>query len=211
LAVVSLLYFRRKCTRAEAVLLFFSITLGLSGLSVQYLCWVLPLAVLCRRPIFLALYTVASGGNLIIPLLLLGFAAIEIVRKLPESPASRGRDVETGRKGADLRLLAPAVVAALLLLLAATWAGSREAMESGAFVGRIEARIGEYDVVRYRGSGIRAGTKVWLARSLREAGVAHPIANLTTIALVWVIVSALAAGLGALRVSSAADERRAAA
>jgi len=67
-AVVPLfaLQWRGRLTRAESVLIFLAITLGFSGLSAQYLCWVVPFAILCGRLRFHALYTAAAGAFLIL-------------------------------------------------------------------------------------------------------------------------------------------------
>jgi hypothetical protein len=135
----------------------------------------------------------------VIPLLLLGFASIEMVRML-----SRPSGIQQAAENAvtPRRVLIPGIAVAVLLALATAWAATQRPMDPSAYVVRIEKRIEEYDVVRYRGPGIQPGSKVWLARSLRQPGVAHPIANATTISLVWIAVSSLAAALAALRVSS---------
>ncbi len=244
LAVVSFLWFRRKCTRAEAVMIFFAITVGLSGLSVQYLAWIVPFAVLCRRWRFIALYTIAAGlfllfyyllpeinlrhvedlggfallhpfgafgpppppewvralmqlnGNVVIPLLLLGFAAFEIVRLLAKPQAPEEHVI--GR-----RALIPAAIAIAIFGIVLIWAAAMPDVDAYTWIARVEQRIGEYDAVRYRGPGIREGTKVWLARTLLEPGAANRVVNVTTIGITWIAVAGLMAAL-----SSRANGRR---
>jgi hypothetical protein len=65
-AVLIVLQERGRLARSESILIFFAVTLGLSGLSAQYLCWVVPFAILCRRFRFHALYTAAAGAFLIL-------------------------------------------------------------------------------------------------------------------------------------------------
>lgn len=242
IALAALLWFRNRCTRGEAVMLFFAVVLGLSGLSVQYLVWILPFAVLCRRYLFVATYTLCAGtfvllyyhvpqinlfhiedlgalamlkgvawlgpvpvaaggaarilGNMVVPLLLLGFAAFEMVkmlmRRLPLTPAVSPRGAERS-----------AIAVAVLFAFAAIWAAMQPRIDATRYVAHVERRIGEYDVVRYRGPHVRAGMKVWIARSLVEDGVAHRAVNATTIGVLWII---LAAGFAAI--SSRADGRR---
>jgi hypothetical protein len=55
-----------KLTREDAVLPFLCATLGTSGLAPQYLCWVVPFAVLSGRRTFIALYSLAAGGFLLL-------------------------------------------------------------------------------------------------------------------------------------------------
>lgn len=244
LAVVSFLWFRRRCTRAEAVMLFFAITVGLSGLSVQYLAWIVPFAVLCRRWRFLALYTIAAGlfllfyyllpvinlphiddlggfallhplgafgppppaewvhplmqlnGNVVIPLLLLGFAAFELVRLLAKPRPAEEHAIET-------RALIPAAAALLVFGIVMVWAAAMPDIDAPTWIARVEQRIGEYDAVRYRGPGVRAGMKVWLARTLLEPRAANRIVNVTTIGIAWITIAALVAAL-----SSRANGRR---
>ena len=61
-----LLIARRVLTREEAVLLFTAAALGLSGLAPQYLCWVIPFALLCGRWGFAAIYSLIVGLFLLI-------------------------------------------------------------------------------------------------------------------------------------------------
>lgn len=250
LAVAGFIYFRGKCTRGEAVLIFFAITLGLSGLSVQYLAWIIPFAVLCGRWRFVALYTIAAGvftffyylvpeinllhiedlgalavlkplaafgpvsppmwmqlvlqlaGNVVIPLLLLGLAAFDITRLL-----SRTKPVDTEPAAALKPLLMPAAITLLLFALAVAWAAAQKKPDPYAWIARIEQRIDEYDVTRYRGAGIREGTKVWLATSLIDPfampGGVNRILNVTNLGVAWIAVAALIAAL-----SSRANDRR---
>lgn len=247
LAVAAFIYFRGKCTRSEAVLIFFAITLGLSGLSVQYLAWIIPFAVLCGRWRFVALYTVAAGlftlfyyllpeinlphiedlgglavlkplaafgpvsppiwmrevmqldGNVVIPLLLLGLAAFEITRLL-----SRTKPAATIEPIGDVKpLLIPAAAVLLCCALAVAWAAAQPKPDPYVWIARIEQRIDEYDVSRYRGPGIREGTKVWLARSLIVPGGVNRILNVTNLGVAWIAVAALIAAL-----SSRANDRR---
>lgn len=242
LALTAFLYFRNRCSRAEGVMLFFAVVLGLSGLSVQYLGWILPFAVLCRRYSFVALYSLVAGlfvllyyhvpqinlfhiedlgalamlkplawlgplpveagglarmlGNVVVPLVLLGFAVFEVVkmlmRRLPLAPYVSARGAE--RAG---------LVLAVLFAIAVAWAAMQPRIDAMQYVTHVERRIGEYDVVRYRGPHVRAGMKVWIARSLVEEGVANRIVNATTIGVLWIL---LAAGFAAI--SSRADGRR---
>ena len=66
LAGLWLLYLRRKLDRDEATLLFLCAAIGLSGLSPQYLCWIVPFALLCGRTRFLAIYTLVAGVFLVL-------------------------------------------------------------------------------------------------------------------------------------------------
>ena len=239
LAVAGFIYFRGKCSRSEAVLIFFAITLGLSGLSVQYLAWIIPFAVLCGRWRFVAMYTIAAGvftlfyylvpeinllhiedlgalavlkplapfgplspplwmqpvlqldGNVVIPLLLLGLAAFEITRLLSKAkPAADPEPV-----AALQPLLIPAAAALLLFALAVAWAAAQPKPDPYVWIARIEQRIDEYDVSRYRGAGIREGTKVWLATSLIVPGGVNRLVNVTNLGVAWIAVAALIAGL----------------
>lgn len=61
-----LLIARQKLTREEAVLLFLTATMGLSGLAPQYLCWLMPFALLCGRMRFAAIYGLIVGLFLLI-------------------------------------------------------------------------------------------------------------------------------------------------
>lgn len=248
LAVVSFLWFRRKCTRAEAVMLFFAISVGSSGLSVQYLAWIVPFAVLCRRWLFVALYTIAAGlflffyyllpeinlrhvedlggfallhplgafgppppaewvhplmqltGNAVIPLLLLGFAAFEIVRFLAK-PRMTPQEHAIGT-----RALIPAAAALVLFGIVMAWAAAMPDVDAYSWIARVEQRIGEYDAVRYRGPAVQPGMKVWLARTLLEPAAANRVVNVTTIGISWIALAAVAALIAAL--SSRANGQR---
>lgn len=245
LALAAFLWFRNRCMRGEAVLLFFAVVLGLSGLSVQYLGWILPFAVLCRRDRFVALYGLAAGlfvlfyyqvpeinlfhiedlgalamlkplgrlapppppawagvalqilGNAVVPLLLLGFAALEVVKMLMKravaaTPVGPMHGAERG-----------AIAAAALFALAAAWAAMQPRIDPMQYVAHVDKRVEEYDVVRYRGPHIQRGLKVWIARSLVEEGVAHRAINAATLGVLWIL---LASGFAAI--SSRADGRR---
>lgn len=61
LAVLWILCAKRRLQREEAVLLFFCAVMGLSGMSPQYLLWLVPFAILCGRTRFLAAYTLLAG------------------------------------------------------------------------------------------------------------------------------------------------------
>ena len=61
LMVVAYVFFRGRCSREEGVLFFLTIVIALSGLCVQYLCWLVPLAILCGRIRFLAVYGLVAG------------------------------------------------------------------------------------------------------------------------------------------------------
>ncbi|HEX8169929.1 MAG TPA: hypothetical protein VF824_05245 [Thermoanaerobaculia bacterium] len=235
IAVAAFVYFRGRCTRAEGMLIFLAITLGLSGLSVQYLCWILPFAILCERWIFVTLYGLAAGffcvyyyqspyvnllnidhlgaygllhplgrfgpplpprairpllqldGNLIIPLLLLGFAAFRVTAMLARDERARDEPIEPH--------LSPALAFVVLIAIGATWAALQPRVDPDTYVVRVEQKIGAYDVVRYRGRSGAPGTKLWLARSLLEPGVANPIVNATNIALAAVTAAAAMAFL----------------
>jgi hypothetical protein len=236
LAIVAFVYFRGRCSRNEAVLLFFAITLGLSGLSIQYLCWIVPFAVLCGRTRFLTLYSVVAGtfcvfyyqapvvnlphvddlgaygllhpfgafgpplpplwirdllridGNILLPLLLIGFAALRIGGMI----ATRDRAAGFPPDPHLARYAMPAAALLVALALGAVWAAMQPRVNPDAYVVRIEQKIAAYDVVRYRGPSGTPGTKVWIARSLAEPGVAHRVLNATTFALVAVLLSAVA-------------------
>ncbi len=64
LIVVFALYFRGRLGRRTAVLLYFVFAIALSNLAAQYLCWIVPFALLAGRTRFLALYTLVAGGFL---------------------------------------------------------------------------------------------------------------------------------------------------
>ena len=57
---------KQRLHREEAVLLFFCAVMGVSGMSPQYLCWVVPFAILRNRTRFLAAYTLVAGLFLIL-------------------------------------------------------------------------------------------------------------------------------------------------
>ena len=61
LAVLVVLYFAKRLTRDEVALLFLAAAIGVSGLSLQYLMWVIPFALLCGQTRFLAVYSLAAG------------------------------------------------------------------------------------------------------------------------------------------------------
>ena len=61
LAVFAVLHFARRITRDEAALLYLATAIGVSGLSIQYLLWVVPLALFCGYRRFYAFYTLAAG------------------------------------------------------------------------------------------------------------------------------------------------------
>jgi len=236
LALCAFVYFRGRCSRNEAVLLFFAITLGLSGLSVQYLCWIVPFAILCDRLRFLALYSAVAGifclfyyeapvvnlphiddlgaygllhpfgafgppmpplwirdvvridGNILLPLLLLGFAAWRLAAML----AGGERATTPAPEPHLARYAAPAAALLIALAVGAAWAAAQPRVDPDAYVVRIEQKIEAYDVVRYRGPSGTPGSKVWLARSLVEPEHAHRVINVTTVGLVAVLLSALA-------------------
>lgn len=66
LAALWLLCVRRKLTREEAVLLFFSAVMGVAGLSPQYLSWLVAFAILAGRTRFLGVYTLLAGLFLVV-------------------------------------------------------------------------------------------------------------------------------------------------
>jgi hypothetical protein len=61
LAILAALYYTRRMSREEVALLFLATAIGVSGLSIQYLIWVIPFALLCERTKFLAVYTLTAG------------------------------------------------------------------------------------------------------------------------------------------------------
>ena len=232
-ALLTVLHFARRISRDEAALLFLAFAIGVSGLSIQYLIWVVPFAVLCGRTRFLALYTLAAGvfliyfyqspmlnllntenlgtlalwkpfgawapplpdpalrpyllflGNFAVPLLCLGFVVIRIAALLRPKPieefAPRPRPI-----------LTPALVLLLAVAAATIAAVLLPPLEPAAFVAEVERKIGAYDVVRYFGpTSMQPGSKIWIARSLAEEGVANPILNISNVLLAWTIVAAL--------------------
>ncbi len=61
LAVLALLYFTKRLSREDVTLLFLATAVGVSGLTLQYLVWVIPFALLRGHVRFVALYTLAAG------------------------------------------------------------------------------------------------------------------------------------------------------
>lgn len=57
--------FRRRTPRRDVLLAAFAVTLGLSSLAAQYLCWLLPFALLSRRYRIAAVYSLVAGVFLV--------------------------------------------------------------------------------------------------------------------------------------------------
>lgn len=236
--LLTVLHFARRLTRDEVALLFLAFAIGVSGLSIQYLIWVVPFALLCDRTRFLALYTVAAGvfvvffyqfprvnilntenlgtfamlepfgafapplpsaalrpsvlflGNYVVPLLCLGVVVHGIWA------AARGGRTEAGLRPTPGRVVGPFVVFLALIGVATIVAALMPPLDPARYIVRVEEKIGAYDVLRYLGpTMMRAGSKIWVARSLFEEGVANPILNISNVLLAW---TAAAAALTAL-------------
>lgn len=235
LGILLALYFAKRITRDEVALLFLTGAIGVSGLSPQYLCWVVPFALLCERTRFLALYSLAAGiflifyyqmpivnlpnaenlgtlgmihpfgafspplpdprlrppllvlGNLVIPLLCLALVAWRIVWVFVKD--ERAADVQSPPPA--MRYLLPAIVLLAGIGAATIWATLQPPLDPDAYVMRVEEKVRDYDVVRYRGpTMMRPGSKIWVARSLLEPGVANPVLNIRTVGIAWVLVAA---------------------
>lgn len=242
-ALLTVLHFAKRIGRDEVALLVLAFALGISGLSIQYLTWVVPFAILCDRTRFLAFYTLAAGvfvvffyqspvlnllntenlgafallkpfgawapplphpamrpyllfiGNVAVPLLCLGFVVMRIAALLRPQPIEEF----TPR---PRPILAPALVLLLAIGAATIAAVLLPPLDPAAFVGRIERKIGAYDVVRYFGPTMMdPGSKIWIARSIAEPGVANPILNISNLLLTWTVAAALVAGFWRTRES----------
>lgn len=243
IALLTVLHFAKRITRDEVALLFLAFAIGISGLSIQYLMWIVPFAILCDRTRFLAFYTLAAGvfvvffyqspmlnllntenlgafallkpfgawanplphaamrpyllfiGNIAVPLLCLGFVVLRIAALLRPKPieefAPRPRPILTPALVLLLAVGAGTVIAVLL-----------PPLDPAAFVGQVERKIGAYDVVRYFGPTMMApGSKIWIARSIAEPGVANPVLNISNLLLTWTVAAALLTGFWRARES----------
>jgi hypothetical protein len=239
-AAVTALYFSKRVTRDEGVLLFFAATVGLSGLTANYLCWVVPFALLCRRNNFLAIYTAAAGvflviyyrspvlnltnidnlgaygmlrplggwtptlagerwqdairllGNLVVPLLFLGYAAYIVVRAI----LRKERVDEPVSPPGTLRYALPAACFAIFIAALLVWAAMKPPLRSAPFIVTIERKIAAYDVVRYRGPGLlNRGQKTWIGRTFLDPRASNPILNLSNVGLAWVLAASAATAL----------------
>lgn len=234
-AVVTALRIAKRITPDEGVLLFFAATVGLSGLTANYFCWIVPFLLLCRRYWFLAIYTLVAGvflviyyrapylnlsnidnlgaygmlkpfggwtptaagetwqlvlrilGNVAVPLLSLGYAAWRVARAL-----LRNERVAENESPAKLTpYLVPAAVFAAFIGVWILWAWTQPKIEAEPYILRVEQKIAEYDVVRYRGPGLlNRGQKTWIGRSFLEPQAANPVANLSNLGLLWVALAA---------------------
>lgn len=236
-ALLTVLHFAKRISRDEVALLFLAFAIAVSGLSAQYLIWVVPLALLCDQTRFLALYTLAAGvflvffyqmpmvnmlntenlgtfamlrpfgawapplpsaavrpyilflGNFAAPLLCLGLVLLRIA--MARKPRSIEETVPPAR-----RVLVPALVLVLAIVAATIVAAALPPLEPASYVVTVERKIGAYDVVRYLGpTMMRPGSKIWVARSLFEDGVANPVLNISNVLLAWTAAAALITGL----------------
>lgn len=237
--VLAALHFAKKMTREEVALLFLAFAIGVSGLSIQYLVWVVPFALLCDRTRFLALYTIAAGvfvvffyqfpkvnmlntenlgtlamlepfgafapplpsaglrpyvlflGNWAVPLLCLGLVVVGVVQAFRLPLGGRPEAHTTPR-----RVVAPFVVFLAVIGMLTVIAALLPPLDPARYIVRIEEKIGAYDVLRYLGpTMMRAGSKIWVARSLFEDGVANPIFNISNVLLAWTAAAAAVTGL----------------
>jgi len=236
-ALLTVLHFAKRLSRDEVALLFLAFALGVSGLSIQYLVWVVPFALLCGRTRFLAIYTLAAGiftvyfyqspmlnllntenlgtfallkpfgafgpslpspalrpyllllGNYAVPLICLGFFVIRIAALLRPKPIEEAVPAPRPLLVPGLALVAAMGIGTLIAVLSPP-------LEPRSFVATVEQKIGGYDVVRYYGpTMMRAGSKIWIARSLAEQGAGNPLFNIGNVLLAWTVAAAILTGL----------------
>ena len=238
LAVFAALHFMRRLTREEVALLYVATAIGVSGLSIQYLLWVVPLALFCGYTRFCAFYTLAAGlfvvfyyqmpqvnllnaenlgafallkpfgafspppttmairpvmlmlGNFVVPISCLALVAFRVTTALLKRTT-----VESEEPTSTLRAhVTPAIAILAIVAGVAAWAALQPPFDGLAFVARVNEKVLAYDVVRYTGpTMMRAGSKIWIARSFAEPGLAHPVLNLRTLFVAWVIGASAAA------------------
>jgi hypothetical protein len=137
--------------------------------------------------------TARLAGNLVIPLLCLGYAALQLIPILQR----RKEAAPQPAPATGLRVAIPiGMVAALVLLLFGVTLGMRKPGDL-EFAYRVEQKAAAYDVVRYRGAipPDKRRMKIWIARSYTPEGAANRALNVNTIGAIWILAWSAAAAL----------------